>query len=247
MSMGLLTLDLTNEEEDINLNIEDFKQIEEILRDDDDDEIFNDENIDKDEKYRKKDSKYKLITRRIDVNRIRHKTAKNMEVYTSILKHVKMESEGEPIRSGVIVYTHYKGKTYFCLGIDSAYGDLTDFAGGVKKDETVIEGGLRELEEESQGIFGKITPSEVQNCTTFYSSNMLIIFIRRDVDMEKIKRDFLSRVNKKEPNTNKEIEVSNIVWLESKDFLDSINSKGRRLYSRVRRILYKVIDIVAAL
>ena len=55
-----------------------------------------------------------------------------------------------------IVLLHFEGKTYFCLGIDSNFGDLTDFGGGMKKNETFINCGLRELEEESKGVFGEI-------------------------------------------------------------------------------------------
>src|SRR5437762_557673 len=67
-------------------------------------------------------------------------------------------------RSGVIVYTVYKNKTYFILGIDTKSGDITDFAGGVSlKKENVLEGGLRELAEESLGIFGEISVEEIKN------------------------------------------------------------------------------------
>ena len=66
-------LDL-DDENDLNFDIQDFKDIEEILNDDDNEEILNDDNEDK---PNKKESKYSLITRRIDSNRIRHKTVKN--------------------------------------------------------------------------------------------------------------------------------------------------------------------------
>jgi len=85
--------------------------------------------------------KYKLITRRIDNPKIRHKIDNNFEIHTSICKNVKIKNE-TPIRSGAIIYTHYQGKTYFCLGVDTNYGDLTDFAGGVKKDEMLMENGV---------------------------------------------------------------------------------------------------------
>ena len=145
-----------------------------------------------------------------------------------------------PVRCGVIVYTHYKGKTYFCLGVDSSFGDLTDFGGGMKKNENVIECGLRELEEESQGIFGKIEEEEVKNDLGFYCKNMMIMFIHRKVDIVKIKEDFLNKIKENE-------EVSNIEWIETKDFIDIISGRGKRMYSRVKRILQKVTDIISAL
>jgi hypothetical protein len=226
-------------DEEIEIDISEFKQIEELLRDDEYIEIETNKSC---------KSKYGLVNKRIDVNKIRHKTVKNLEVKTSILKNVKMETDGGPIRSGAIIYTHYEGKTYFCLGVDSVYGDLTDFAGGVKKEESIIGGGLRELEEESQGIFGKITEEEVENCMTFYTNNMLIMFIRRDVNMGKTEKLFFSQINQCSVfKVNNSIEVSGIVWLESKEFVDSILGKGRRTYSRVKRILSKVVSIIEAL
>lgn len=248
--------------EDVEIDISEFKQIEEILNEDDENYAYLEDNdgidmnedgedlnaIYEDIEKKKCESKYKLITRRIDSNKIRHKTAKNLEVSTSILKNIRMDAECGPIRSGAIIYTHFKGKTYFCLGVDSSYGDLTDFAGGVKKDENIIEGGLRELEEESQGIFGKISVKEVENCMGFYTTNMLIMFIRREIDMDKSKETFLNQINKCSLfQINNGVEVSGVVWLESKEFIESILGKGRRLYSRVRRILTKVVSIIEAL
>jgi len=227
-------------EDNLKFDIEDFKDIQEILKDDDEEYsnyMFNDSSPEpiKFEVLSKKDSKYELVTRRIDSGRIRHKTIKNIDVYTSQIKNVKMTME-TPSRSGVIIYTHFKGKTYFCLGIDSNFGDLTDFGGGMKKNETFINCGLRELEEESKGVFGEIKEEEIQSNMGVYSKNMIIMFIYRNVDMVKTKKDFKSNN-----------EVSNIEWIETKDFIDIISGKGKRMYSRVRRVLQKVTDIICAL
>jgi hypothetical protein len=195
----------------------------------------------------KKNSKYKLINRRIDFNRIRHKKANNLEVHTSVCKNIRIDFEG-PIRSGAIIYTHHLGKTYFCMGIDSCYGDLTDFAGGVKKGESILTGGLRELHEESLGIFGELGEKDIAENLSFYSNNMVIMFIRLDVDIEKTKNDFWYRVKEKEDaQFASKLEVSDICWLDKKDFLDSISCKGRKMYNRVQKILSKVTEIISAL
>ena len=188
-------------------------------------------------------NKYRLITRRIDQNVIHRKTRKEIEVSTTIVKNVNINFDNA-FRSGAIIYTHYKGKTYFCLGIDSMYGDLTDFSGGVKQEENVIQGGLRELKEESQGVFGDLKYNDVKECLTFYTNNMLTMFIRLDVDMDTVKQDFRNNIRNRD---NDYLEVSNIVWIDTNEFLDSILGKGRILYSRVRRMLYKVTDIIKAL
>ena len=192
-------------------------------------------------KVENKINPYRLINRRIDYSKIRHKNAKSLEVHTSICKNVKLWGD-HPLRSGAIIYTHHEGKTYFCMGEDASYGDLTDFAGGVKKGESILEGGLRELEEESQGVFGKLEVKDIENSLAFYSSNMLIMFIRLDVDMKKIKKKFQSKYRYTEDD-----EVSNIVWLEKEEFLEAILGKGRRVYSRVKKILSNVTNIIQAL
>ena len=219
----------SQDEHNLEFDISDFKDIEEILNSDD--EELEPIKFD----VLKKDSKYELVTRRIDSSRIRHKIVKNIDVYTSQIKNVKMEMEN-PVRSGVIIYTHSKGKTYFCLGVDSSFGDLTDFGGGMKKNETVVECGLRELEEESQGVFGKILETDVANNLAVYSKNMMIMFVYKNVDMQKTKTDFSGSD-----------EVSTIEWFETKDFTDIISGKGKRMYSRVKRVLQKVTDIISAL
>lgn len=241
MNMCLKKLyQIDDTEDNLNFDIEDFKDIQEILKDDDEEYsnyMLNDSSPEpiKFEVLSKKNSKYKLVTKRIDSGRVRHKTIKIVDVYTSQIKNVKMTME-TPSRSGVIIYTHFKGKTYFCLGIDSNFGDLTDFGGGMKKNETFINCGLRELEEESKGVFGEIKEEEIQSNMGVYSKNMMIMFIYRNVDMIKTKKDFKSNN-----------EVSNIEWIETKDFIDIISGKGKRMYSRVRRVLQKVTDIICAL
>lgn len=233
--------------DDDNYEYMHLKSIEKILEEIEDDENHNEPPT----------SKYKLITRRIDSNKIRHKIANNPEIHTSVCKNIKLGDE-TPVRSGAIIYKQYKGKTYFCLGVDSRYGDLTDFAGGVKKDEMILEngiitGGLRELEEESLGIFGKLSFKDVSENLGFYSSNMLIMFIKLDVDIEATQKDFISKVERMKSkivgdfSIGKELEVSEICWMEKDDLLESISGRGKRLYSRVRKILSKVTEIISAL
>ena len=253
------TPDFQSSEEDSNIEIDisEFRDIESILdstESSDEDEIEREEQKEREKEIQqnvelpkfprclKRANRYKLVTRRIDNGRIRHKSVKNMEVFTSALKNVKMTGDG-PIRSGAIIYTHFQGKTYFALGQDSVYGDLTDFSGGKKQGESIIEGGLRELEEESLGVFNKICVSDVKDCMGFYTNNMLIMFIHLDVNMQRIVQEFDRRLGEKSESEN--LEVNQIVWVEKSDFLNIIEGKGRRLYSRVRRLLSKVTDIIA--
>ena len=244
----------SDEDSNIEIDIAEFRDIQSMLdsteSSSDEEEIEREQQKEKEVQNEipkfprclKRANRYKLVTRRIDNGRIRHKSVKNMEVFTSALKNVKMVSEG-PIRSGAIIYTHFQGKTYFALGQDSVYGDLTDFSGGKKQGESIIEGGLRELEEESLGVFNKICVSDVKDCMGFYTNNMLIMFIHLDVNMQRVVQEFDKRLGEKSENEN--LEVNQIVWVEKSDFLNIIDGKGRRLYSRVRRLLSKVTDIIA--
>jgi len=199
--------------------------------------------------YEVNDNKFKLIKNRIDQNRIRHKKRKEIEVYTDIVSKIDLSMFEKHVRSGIIVYTHYKGKTYFCLGNDSIYGDLTDFGGGVKKEENVIEGGLRELKEESQGVFGELKYENIKNSIAFYTTNMIIMFIKLNVNMKEVKNNFLYKLREKYgPDPKPEMmEVSNIFWIDTEDLLKSIEGQGLRMYIRVRKILDKVKPYISPL
>lgn len=190
---------------------------------------------------------YKLITRRIDSPKIRTSHKRDLIVHTSHTKDLKITREKNPIRSGAIIYTKCKTdqgpKTYFCLGIDTQSRNLTDFAGGVTKGETVIEGGLRELKEESQGVFGDIAEEDIKDTLLFHCHNMITMFIPRlDIDMNNACSEFRSKIEAVE-----EPEVCDIVWLETNDFLESIHGRGRKLYVRVRRLLTKVTSTIGDL
>lgn len=60
------------------------------------------------------------------------------------------------VRSGIIPFTFFNDHLRFCLAKDSRTGELGDFGGGVKRGEVSITGGIRELTEESNGIFCNI-------------------------------------------------------------------------------------------
>ena len=160
---------------------------------------------------------YKLVTRRIDSNKIRLGQKKDIEVHISSAHEMDVIKDN-PGRSGAIIYTHVNGQTLFCLGIDTESRDLTDFGGGVKKEETPVEGGLRELHEESQGIFGDLTPKDVENSIMFHSHNMGIMFINMDINPYEIDKRFQSQID-----INPCPEVSGIVWLTTRELLESIH------------------------
>lgn len=188
---------------------------------------------------------YKRITRRIDSVKIRSNQKKDIEVNVSETTDLCM-SRDNPVRAGAIIYTKKDGETYFCLGVDTQSGNLTDFGGGVKKDECVLDGALRELAEESLSVFGVIYKDDINKSTTFHTSNMAIVFIPLDVNMEEIHEGFQEKLREKE-SEKEATEVCDIVWLDAKDFLESIHGRGLKLYIRVRKLLAKVTKEISEL
>ena len=185
------------------------------------------------------DNPYKRITRSIDAPKIRNIQKKDIEVSISSSKDLTTQGI---LRAGVIIYTKNNGTTYFCLGVDTQSGNLTDFGGGVKKDETVVEGALRELEEESQGVFGSLSVEDISDSVVFHSHNMAIIFISHQGDKRKIVTEF-----EKKADENGAPEVCDIVWLTTEQLLESIHGRGRTLYIRVRKLLSKVTSTISNL
>lgn len=185
---------------------------------------------------------YRRITKRIDSTKIRSNQKRDIEVNTSYTQELNVTKD-VGFRAGAIIYTKINGQCYFCLGIDTQSGNLTDFGGGVKKGETIIEGGLRELEEESQGVFGKIDPVDIVDTLTFNTYNMSITFIPLNVKPDEITTIFNEKISSQEKT-----EVCNIIWLTKDELLECIHGRGKKkLYVRVRKLLAKVTSIISDL
>jgi hypothetical protein len=155
-----------------------------------------------------------------------------------------------PNRSGVIVYTVHNDNIYFCLGIDSSSGDLTDLGGGINRnDRNPVQGGLREFMEESLLSFGVITEDDIQEQNVAYSSDMMVIFIHVEVDVESLLYTFSRRYQ-----TSRNPEISGILWVSLAEFKSLISSGymycendrrriRRRLYDRLQKFLQNVSTV----
>lgn len=188
------------------------------------------------------DNPYKLIRRRVDKNKVRRKRKVEITVSVKSLFNLNMDLK-HSIRAGAIIYTKVNNEILFCLGVDSQFGDLTDFGGGVKKNETIIEGGLRELKEESQGVFNShLNIEALSKSIAVHSHNMLIMFIPVEVNIDEMLETFSKKiVERRNP------EVKEIVWLTMDELIYSISGKGRRMYSRVKRLLNYIIPTIRSL
>lgn len=140
-----------------------------------------------------------------------------------------------PRRAGVILYTTHNDTVYFGMGMDEATHDITDFGGGIryKQDLNVINGALREFDEETLGIFDVMTIDDVIKCPVLYDDKMLIIFIRLDENPEMISRVFL---RKYECSRNQEI--CSIVWFEQEEFQSEL-VREQIMYKKIHKFLKK--------
>jgi hypothetical protein len=133
-------------------------------------------------------------------------------------------------RAGVIPYVTVKDAEsnyvkYFCMAIDSKYGNITDFGGGVKKYETFARAAARELIEESLGIF-KISPESLYECSTAaFDNNMITLFchIQIDKDMSSLVLEYFERFSL---ITNSE--TRGIIWIPENIFYNLIKT-GRSI------------------
>lgn len=140
-------------------------------------------------------------------------------------------------RAGVIPYTIVNNFVYFLLGTDSNFGELTDFGGGVKKDETCIMGAFREFKEETNGIFD----SCIYDYNQFKNSLVFTDFRKMTLLFLKIDNTWLSKAVEKFHN-NKHLatskyskEISELVWLHENKFKQTVNKNFENLmWNKIR-------------
>lgn len=124
------------------------------------------------------------------------------------------------IRSGVIPYTFFGNKIYFLLAIDANQREYTDFGGGCKMNETLIDAGFREFHEESCCMFASdITREDLLNSISISNHDRTrgIFFVYIEPYwMQKAKPTFsLCRSNSFK---DCEKENSDVVWVDLFEF-----------------------------
>lgn len=157
----------------------------------------------------------------------------------------------KPERAGVVLYCTYKKQTYFYFGLHFGTHDLTDFGGGVKYskyNEDVIDGALRELDEEILGIIDpQINKKQVLEFPVLYDNKNLILFIRINLENpDDLPKAYNKRYQSKKSFESKdeissEPEICGITLLTWEQLQISL-SKEDVLYSRVKRFLNNAGD-----
>jgi hypothetical protein len=152
-----------------------------------------------------------------------------------------------PERAGVILYTVHQKQLYIGMAVDSASHDLTDFGGRIYYDADLncITGSLREFHEETLGIFDPISPDLVDDYTTVYDNNNLIMFLHININPNTVSEKFLTIHNKHVTlmgdSAHRNLEVCGITWLTISTFIAAVGKYGT-IYERVRKVLQHVKD-----
>lgn len=154
-------------------------------------------------------------------------------------------------RGGVVLYTRWNEELYLIFAKDSFTHDITDF-GGIKSkrlDNSIVDTALREFDEETLGIFQKLTPEDVQDSVCVYDHDTLIILIRIDLDPNEICKKFNEKAKKFEI---KKLEVCSIFPIKFHDFISCMtvpaaNAKSNVFYHRTESLLRKIDNILMIL
>lgn len=141
-------------------------------------------------------------------------------------------------RGGIVPYTiipsflpdqspESKTITFYCFGLDTSSGDVTDLSGKVdeKYDRDILDTAIREFTEETLGAFGPVTREDVlaQNAETIYDGLSLMIFVYFEVDvLYRVVDEFerllqIERERRDALGDNSLIELSMIFWLSEQE------------------------------
>lgn len=151
-------------------------------------------------------------------------------------------------RAGIVIYTTINDCIYFGFGLDSRTHDLTDFGGHVEyiKDSTPVHGAIREFEEETLNIFVPFDIKDIKQCLTIYDLSNLIIFVRMNVDPEKVCVSFNKQFQQSISKNNDIPEVCGITWLTYEEFRQNIIKEGT-IFEKVRNFLFRAGDFFSLL
>lgn len=140
-------------------------------------------------------------------------------------------------RCGIIPYIIQNNIKYFCMGVDSKYGTLTDFGGASLEYETFISTISRKLNEESLGIFNFTSDILFENTRSLYDDNYIISFLNINANMSDICKTFFTKYENTTLCRN-----SSIMWIDETTFCDLIRTgKSIRRNNILYPVIYKII------
>ena len=131
-------------------------------------------------------------------------------------------------RSGIIPFVVLNDNVYLLLAQDKKTSEFSDFGGGQKRGESVIQNATREFEEESSDIFPKIDGIIADTSTVVVNTAMALIFLPVPLEWT-VKSDCF------EPNE----EVSGLRWFSEEEFGQMLKSglSKKVLWSKIQEHL----------
>jgi len=150
-------------------------------------------------------------------------------------------NRGYPARAGVIPFTVYNHRLHFLLGIDRLSRDLTDFGGGVKSNETMVDAAYREFFEESCMVFKDVVAKEDLTDAPVVTNrlrNVAIFFLRIDSKWLNIADIEFRNKQQELSGIKKHNELIGVKWVEQDNFKQIVfNRKSQCLWKRIQNIL----------
>lgn len=144
------------------------------------------------------------------------------------------------IRAGVIPYTVHNDRLYFLFGRDYKTGEICDFGGGRKKNETSKDTAIREFKEETNGIFSKLYSDTCFDravkvvCKLPRPKNMIFFLPVKPKWINIAKSEFMQ--NNKHPNK----EITTLVWIDEYQYERLVYKRTSKLkiWEKLRYFLW---------
>lgn len=140
-------------------------------------------------------------------------------------KTSKVPKELKFKRAGVILYFYLNNVKYYYFVIDDKTGNLTDAGGSIKKSENWLRGSLRELKEETYGVFNYCNQDSYEfilnNSYSIYDDNNIIVFQNINVTdpmlyIKKVRASYEKLYSLYE-NTSDNLETSYLICVNHSD------------------------------
>lgn len=164
----------------------------------------------------------------------------NINCIAMIVVGDKIKDYTSFIRAGIIPYTIQKNELYFLLGRDRKTLELTDFGGGIRKTESLFDGALRELHEESCCIFQDvITPEVLSNSIAMTNQSLShVVFFVEVSNNWLLTANRLFRKSINEHHKKEFLENISIMWIHWKKLFYIVRTDSSpKLWEKLRRFL----------
>lgn len=154
----------------------------------------------------------------------------------------------EWIRAGIIPFINSEGIIIYAFGIGNIIGDICDFGGHREAIDTdLLDTAIREYEEESLNIFGRLTREMLQDCEVLEGIDTMEILVPITGMPYSYTTDFLNLIG-----DNTDHEIQNIVWLTKQQLLTIVDAQNTvvdnikifYMYDKIYNVIKLNIDLL---